>query len=395
MATLTVVGGGLVGLSTAYHLQRTGRYDRVILLEKERDVAQHQSTHNSGVLHAGLYYKPGSQKAKLAVRGLRQMTAFCREHGIAHEQCGKLVVAVDDAEAERLRGLLDRGTQNGLQGLRWLDSKEIREIEPHARGVAAIRVPEEGIADYAGVARTLRRLIEQNGGEVVTGGAVTSMRFDRNVWTIHAGTATVTADKIVTCAGLHADRVAELAGEKPDVRIVPFRGEYYVLRPERQFLVRNLIYPVPNPAFPFLGVHFTRTVHGEIEAGPNAVLALSREGYRKGQIRLGDVVDALAFPGLWRFMGRHAGFVAREVARSYSHKLFLATLQRLIPELRSDDIVRNGSGVRAQAMTRDGKLVEDFELVVRDNAVHVINAPSPAATASLAIGEMIAEIATR
>jgi L-2-hydroxyglutarate oxidase len=394
VALIAVVGGGLVGLSTAHHLQRTGRYDRVILLEKERDVAQHQSTHNSGVLHAGLYYKPGSQKARLAVKGLRQMTAFCREHGIAHEQCGKLVVAVDDDEAERLRGLLARGTENGLQGLAWLEGAEIREIEPHARGVAAVRVPEEGIADYGGVARTLRRLIEQDGGEVITGGAVTSMRFDRNTWTIRAGATTVTADKIVTCAGLHADRVAALAGEKPDVRIVPFRGEYYMLRPERQFLVRNLIYPVPNPAFPFLGVHFTRTVHGEIEAGPNAVLALSREGYRKGQIRFGDVADALTFPGLWRFMGRHAGFVAREIARSHSKALFLRTLQRLIPELRGADIVRNGSGVRAQAMTRDGRLVEDFELIVRENAVHVINAPSPAATASLAIGEMIAHLAS-
>ncbi len=393
MTRVAVVGGGLVGLATAYHLQRSGSYDRVILLEKERDVAQHQSTHNSGVLHAGLYYRPGSRKAKLAVQGLRQMVAFCREHGVAYEQCGKLVVATTEDEAERAKGLLARGMENGLQGLEWLDAKQIREIEPHARGVAAIRVPEEGIVDYAGVARALRGLIEEQGGEVLTGSAVGGMRFANDEWTIRAGRTTVVANKIVTCAGLHADRVARLAGEHPDVRVVPFRGEYYMLRPERRFLVRNLIYPIPNPAFPFLGVHFTRTVHGDIEAGPNAVLALSREGYRKGQIRLGDIADALTFPGLWRFMGRHAGFVAREVARSYSHKLFLQTLQRLIPELRAGDIVRNGSGVRAQAMTRDGKLVEDFELIVRENAVHVINAPSPAATASLAIGESIAALA--
>lgn len=221
---------------------------------------------------------------------------------------------------------------------------------------------------------------------------MTNLTFARGEWTIRTGATTVVANRIVTCAGLHADRVARMAGERPAVRIVPFRGEYYMLRPDRRFLVQNLIYPVPNPAFPFLGVHFTRTVHGEIEAGPNAVLALSREGYRKGQIRPRDVVEALSFPGLWRFMGRHAGFVAREVARSHSRGLFLATLQRLVPELRASDIVRNGSGVRAQAMAPDGSLVEDFELIVREHAVHVLNAPSPAATASLAIGEMIAGV---
>lgn len=388
---IVVIGGGLVGLATAHRLQQTGRYDRVTLLEKERDVGQHQSTHNSGVMHCGLHYRPGSQKARLAVRGLKQMVAFCQEHGIDHDQCGKLVVAVDDTEIERMHALFERGRQNGLQGLEILDPKQIAEIEPHARGVAAIRVPEEGIADYAGVCRTLRRLIEQNGGEVRTGAPVTALTPSSTGWTIRAGTTVIDADKIVTCAGLHADRVARLAGERPEVHVVPFRGEYFMLRPDRRSLVRNLIYPIPNPAFPFLGVHFTRTTHGEIEAGPNAVLAMSREGYRKGQIRLGDVAGSLSYPGLWRFLWRHAAFVTREVARSYNDALFLKTLQRLIPELRASDIVRNGTGVRAQAMTRDGKLVEDFSMIVRENAVHVINAPSPAATASLAIGEVIAE----
>ena len=391
-STVAVIGGGIVGLASAYKLQQSRRYDRVVVLEKEADVGRHQSAHNSGVLHAGLYYTPGSLKARFAVEGLREMVAFCREHGIAHEQCGKVVVATTDAERERARALLESGRANGLQGLSWLEERELRAIEPHARGVAAVRVPEEGIVDYPAVCQTLRRLVAAGGAEVIVGAHVRALRRVTGGWHIEAGPHRVTATKIVNCAGLHADRVARLAGERPEVQIVPFRGEYYTLRPERAFLVRNLIYPVPDPAFPFLGVHFTRMIHGGIEAGPNAVLALAREGYRKSTVNLRDLGGALAFRGLWRFIARYPRIVTYELARSFSRRLFLRSLQRLVPEVRAQDLVRGPAGVRAQAMRPNGDLVQDFQLIVRADAVHVLNAPSPAATASLAIGAEVARL---
>ncbi len=392
MRTVAVIGGGLVGLASAHKLQLGTRFDRVILIEKERDVGLHQSTHNSGVLHAGLYYAPGSLKARFAVHGLREMVAFCREHGIAHEQCGKVVVAVDDSELDRLATLFDRGQKNGLQGLRRLDAAEIRAIEPHAAGIAAVHVPEEGIADYSAVCQTLKRLITANGGEVVLEAPVRRLERTSAGWRIQAGARTIDASTIANCAGLHSDRVARLAGEATDVTIVPFRGEYYTLRPDRAFLVRNLIYPVPNPAFPFLGVHFTRMIHGGIEAGPNAVLAGAREGYRKTTLDLRDLAGALSFTGLWRFIARYPSVVTYEVARSFSPRLFLRSLQRLVPQLRAGDVVRGPSGVRAMAMLPNGDLVQDFQLIVRDDALHVLNAPSPAATASLAIGGEVARL---
>lgn len=381
-----------MGLASAFKLQQTGRFDRVILIEKEPDVGRHQSTHNSGVLHAGLYYTPGSLKARFAVEGLREMVAFCRTHGIAYEQCGKVVVATEDSELDRLNALYDHGRKNGLAGLERLNTAELREIEPHARGIAAVRVPEEGIVDYAAVCQTLKRLIISAGGEVIVGAPVQSLRRANSTgnWSIRAGTHNLSVTTIVNCAGLHADRIARLAGERTDIQIVPFRGEYYMLRPDRAFLVRNLIYPVPDPAFPFLGVHLTRMIHGGIEAGPNAVLATAREGYRKTDVNLRDFGRALAFQGLWRFIARYPRLVTYEVARSLSSRLFLRSLQRLVPELRAGDIVRGPSGVRAQAVRKNGQLVQDFEMIVRDGAVHVLNAPSPAATAALAIGGEVA-----
>ncbi len=390
---VVVVGGGIVGLATAYKLTLAKPSWRVRVLEKEPDVARHQSGHNSGVLHAGLYYTPGSAKAKLAVAGIREMTAFARAHDIAHEICGKVVVATELDELPRLDKLEARGHANGLTGLRRLSATELRDIEPHCAGIAALHVPEEGIIDYPAVCAALVRLIHERDGRVETDREVTRMNPRGNEWVIAAGSEEITADFVITCAGLHSDRVAKLAGERRDIRIVPFRGEYYLLGPAASRLVRNLIYPVPNPDFPFLGVHFTRMMHGGIEAGPNAVPAFAREGYRKRDWSVRDFADAMAFPGLWRFVARHAGMCAAELRRSFSRHVFGESLRRLVPDVRDSDLEPGGSGVRAMAMSRDGRLVEDFAFVRRDRALHVINAPSPAATASLAIAGEIVRVA--
>jgi L-2-hydroxyglutarate oxidase len=319
------------------------------------------------------------------------MTEFCQVHAVPYETCGKLIVAADQAELPRLQDLCIRGQQNGLQGLRMLGREEFREIEPHAAGVAALHVPQEGIVDYKGVCCALTRVISERGGQVVTRARVTKLRRRSDGWTAITTAGDFEGNVIVNCAGLHSDRVCQLAGERREVRIVPFRGEYYKLRKERQFLVRNLIYPVADPKFPFLGVHFTRLIHGGIEAGPNAVLAFAREGYRKSNISLRDSWDALSYPGLWRFIRKYPRMTWHEMRRSFSKDLFAAALQRLVPEIRAEDLEPGGAGVRAQAMGPDGSLVQDFRFLLRARAVHVLNAPSPAATASLAIGEQIAD----
>jgi (S)-2-hydroxyglutarate dehydrogenase len=391
---VVVVGGGILGLAAAYRIGQRIPGARVTVLEKEPAVGQHQSGHNSGVLHAGLYYKPGSRKARLAVRGIRQMVEFCQIHAIPHEICGKVVVATSQEEIPRLNALFERGQQNGLRDLRMLSSAELREIEPHAAGLAAIRVPEEGIVDYPQVCRVLVNEIAALGGEVIVNAGVKAIRRDGNAWRILSAAGEYSCDVLVTCAGLHSDRVAALTGRKRDVRIVPFRGEYYKIRPERQQLVRNLIYPVPDPKFPFLGVHFTRLIHGGVEAGPNAVLALAREGYTKSRVNPRDVIDALSFPGLWHFLGKYPKMCWEETCRSFSRALFCASLQRLVPEIQPEDLAPGGAGVRAQAMAADGSLVEDFHFVEGPGELHVVNAPSPGATASLAIGEEIAERVT-
>ncbi len=385
-----VIGVGLVGLATALELKRHAPQVEVQLLEKETKVGAHQSTHNSGVLHAGLYYKPGSLKARLAVDGIRRMVTFCRDHGVAHEICGKLVVATTEEEVGRLRILLERGTQNGLRGLHWLDRPQLREIEPHAAGIAAVHVPEEGIVDYHAVCAAMQQELACLGAGLATNARVTHCHRLGAGWIVETPAGDFSADFIINCAGLHCDRVAASAGEKREARIVPFRGEYYKLRSQAQGLVRNLIYPVPDPHFPFLGVHFTRMIHGGIEAGPNAVLALSREGYRRSAVRLGDAVDALCFPGLWNFMRRHRRMAWDEVRRSFSKELFCHSLQKLVPDIRLYDLEPGGAGVRAQAMLHDGTLVQDFHFAERANALHVLNAPSPGATASLAIGDHVA-----
>lgn len=388
-----IIGGGIIGLATAYRFLERFPGSSVTVLEKESAVGRHQTGHNSGVLHCGLYYKPGSVKARMAVEGIRQMTAFCAENGIAHEICGKLVVATDESEVPRLRDLEKRGTANRLEGLRWLGREEMREIEPHVGGVAALRVPQEGIVDYAQVCAALVKKIEERGGRVVTHARVTRLQKRGGAWIAATTAGDFEAAFIVNCAGLQCDRVAELAGERRDMRILPFRGEYYRIKRERQSLVRNLIYPVPDPSFPFLGVHFTRLICGGIEAGPNAVLAFAREGYRKTDFNPRDLFDALSYPGLWRFLRRYPSMAWFELRRSFSRELFCRSLQRLVPEIRAEDLDTGGSGVRAQAITPRGELEQDFRLIARPDALHVLNAPSPGATASLAIGAEIVRMA--
>jgi len=391
--SVVVVGGGLVGLATAWRLLQRVRDVGVTVLEKDGRVACQQSTHNSGVLHAGLFYKPGSEKAVLSVRGLRQMVEFCREHAIPHEICGKIVVATNDRERAQLDVLWERGNKNGLHGLRRLETPEaIREIEPHAAGVAAIHVPEEGIVDYRAVADALAREVTRLGGRVVVNARVTAMRREADGWHVATTAGDFQGGYVVTCGGLHSDRLVRLSGLRPESRIMPFRGEYFHLRPQVTSLVRNLIYPVPDPTFPFLGVHFTRMIHGGVEAGPNAVLAWAREGYSRRSVNFRDLAGSVAFPGLWRFLARHPRMCAYEVYRSWSRREFCRSLQRLVPAVQPDDIVPGTAGVRAQAMRPDGRLVDDFEFVRGERLLHVVNAPSPAATASLAIGERIADL---
>lgn len=385
-----MVGGGIVGLATARALQARGA-GHVRVVEKESTLAQHQSTHNSGVLHAGLQYRPGSDKARLARLGIRRMTQFCREHDIAHEICGKLVVATDSDELPRLEAMLERGRRNGLEGLRRLSPEEAAEIEPHVRCAAALLVPEEGIVDFAGVCEALGRALRSEGCEIVTGAEVGALVREGGGWRVVTSDGDFTARVLVNCAGLYADRIAKMAGSPPRCRIVPFRGEYHRLRRDREYLVRHLVYPLPEPGFPFLGVHFTRRIGGGVDAGPNAVLAFAREGYDLTTIDMRDLLDALSFSGLWRFAFRHPAMIARELGQSLDRRRFVKALRRLVPEIRSDDLESGGSGVRAQAILPSGAFVHDFLWVDGPASVHAVNTPSPAATASLVIGEEVAD----
>jgi len=387
----TIVGGGVVGLATAYRLLEARPQLKVLLIEKEGKLAAHQTGNNSGVLHSGLYYKPGSAKALLAVQGLQQMLQFCRDHGIAHDQCGKIVVATEPSELERLENLWTRGNANGLIGLRKLNPQQIKEIEPHVTGLAAIHVPQEGIVDYPGVCEKLGELIRKAGGEIRLNTKLLNARQNSSDWTLVTSKGDFQSKFVITCGGLHADRLVRAAGQKPTAKVVPFRGEYFQIKKERQFLVKHLIYPVPDPKFPFLGVHFTRLVLGGIEAGPNAVLAFSREGYKWTTINLRDLAESLLFPGLWKFMAKYPSMCGYEIRRSFSKAEFTRSLQRLVPEIQASDLEPGGAGVRAQAMLAAGKLVEDFHFEEDRGILHVINAPSPAATASLAIGQKITE----
>jgi L-2-hydroxyglutarate oxidase len=387
---VAVIGGGIVGTATAMALLEAAPGLRLVLLEKEARLAQHQTGHNSGVIHSGLYYRPGSLKAQNCTAGREALYRFCAAHGISHERCGKVVVATREAELPLLDELERRGRQNGLGGIERLDERQIRAHEPHAAGIAGLFVPQTGIVDYVAVTEAFAGVIRQRGGEVRTRARV--QRVERQGRELRLDTAggAVACRFLVNCAGLHCDRVARMSGVDPGVRIVPFRGEYYELAKTRRHLVRHLIYPVPDPAFPFLGVHFTRMIDGRREAGPNAVLALKREGYGRLSFSLGDALETFAFPGFWWLAGRYWLSGAREYWRSFSKGAFVRDLQRLVPELRAEDVARGGAGVRAQAVDPDGRLLDDFRIVEGEGMIHVLNAPSPAATASIAIGQALA-----
>jgi L-2-hydroxyglutarate oxidase len=390
-----IIGGGIVGLAVALEITRRFPRLRLLLLEKEDGVGRHQSSHNSGVIHSGTYYKPGSLKAKLCVEGARAMVQFCREHGIPQQVCGKVIVATEEEELSRLEELRRRGEANGLTGLRLIGTSELREIEPHASGLRALVVPSTGITDYAAVCTKYAELILSQGGTILTSTAVTGLRVVSDEVVVETSGPAFSTTHLINCAGLFSDRISRMAGEKPDIIIAPFRGEYYDLTPARCSLVRTLIYPVPDPRFPFLGVHFTRRVKGGVDAGPNAVLAFRREGYRRTDFDVRDLVSSLLFPGFWRMAAKHWRSGLDEFHRSFSKPLFVRALQRLVPEVRDEDLVPGGSGVRAQALKRDGTLVHDFQFVPSGRMLHVLNVPSPAATASLVIGRTIGNMAAQ
>lgn len=386
-----VIGGGIVGLATAMALLRQRPGLRVVVLEAENRLAAHQTGNNSGVIHSGLYYKPSSLKARLCTEGREHLYRFCEEHGIPHDRCGKLVVATSPAELPLLEELRRRGTANGLRNLRILDGAELRTYEPHVHGIAGIFVGETGIVDYSRVAQQYARVIGRLGGEVRTGCRVVSVAAGGGDLLLRTTGGDVRCAVLVNCAGLHSDRVARMCGVEPLVRIVPFRGEYYRLVPPASALVRNLIYPVPDPAFPFLGVHFTRMIGGGVEAGPNAVLAFARHGYSWRCFNSADLADMLGFRGFWKMARRYWRQGLVEMRRSLSRRLFLRALQRLVPAVEDVHLAPGGAGVRAQAIDIHGNLVDDFRIQAVGRMVHVLNAPSPAATASIAIGRYIAQ----
>ncbi|MFQ5828397.1 MAG: L-2-hydroxyglutarate oxidase [Candidatus Methylomirabilia bacterium] len=390
---LAIIGSGIVGLATAMAL--TERYPRhsLVVVEKEPEMGRHQTGHNSGVIHSGIYYRPGSYKAKLCVEGARLMVRFCEVNGITYERCGKVVVATHERELPGLAGLYERGMANGVPGLEMIGPERLKEIEPHAHALQALYSPETAIVDFRAVARAMEAQLQQHGIDLLMNARVRRIVQGTGSLRLHTDRGEVRASHLVNCGGLYADVIARMAGARSAVQIIPFRGEYYCLRGDRQSLVQGLIYPIPDPAFPFLGVHLTRTIHGKVEAGPNAVLAFAREGYTMPTINLAELWATLAYRGFWAMARRYWKAGSYEFYRSISKRAFVQALRRLLPELTDDDVVPGGAGVRAQAVRQDGTLVDDFEIVATPVALHVLNAPSPGATASLAIGRHLAELA--
>ena len=388
---IAIIGGGIIGTATAMQLQSLGNYS-IVILEAEKNLAAHQTGNNSGVVHSGLYYKPGSLKAENCVTGREMMYKFCEENNIRHERCGKLVVASDETEIPSLNELERRGRANGLTGIKRLTKNEIKNYEPHVAGIEGLFVPETGIVDYIQVTETYAKKIKEKGGEIRTGTKFNSLLQKSGELIIFTNNEEIKAKFLVNCGGLQSDRIARICGVEPGLQIVPFRGEYYKIKKDKEFLVKNLIYPVPDPKFPFLGVHFTRMVNGGIEAGPNAVLAFKREGYSHKDISLKDISEMFGYGGFWKMASKHYKMGFYEFKRSFSKSAFVKALQKLIPEIQYDDVYPEGAGVRAQALEPDGKLSDDFKIVEAERMIHVLNAPSPAATASLSVGKTIAKM---
>jgi len=388
---ITIIGGGIVGTATAFSILKQKNV-KLLLLEAESSLAAHQTGNNSGVIHSGLYYKPGSLKAENCTIGREMMYAFCEEHTLPFEKCGKVVVATSREEIPALDLLEERGKANGLVGLKRISAKEIKEYEPYANGIDGLFVPQTGIVDYTSVTNKYAELIENAGGVIETNSRLVSVEVKSDELILTTNKEEFHTKFIVNCGGLQSDRIAKLCGVDPGLMIIPFRGEYYKIKKEKQYFVKNLIYPVPDIKFPFLGVHFTRMINGAVEAGPNAVLAFKREGYKKTDFSFTDLLEMKLYPGFWKMAAKYYKMGFQEFRRSFSKDLFVKSLQKLIPEITSEDIEVGGSGVRAQALERDGKLVDDFRIVEAKRMVHVLNAPSPAATASLSIGKTISEM---
>jgi (S)-2-hydroxyglutarate dehydrogenase len=392
---IAIIGGGIVGAATAYKLQSAYPALKIVLFEKEKNLADHQTGNNSGVIHSGIYYKPGSHKARNCVEGRRELVRFAKDHGIAHDVCGKVIVAVNEDEASRIDGIFERGVANGIEGIQKITGEQIREIEPFCSGIAGIHVPCTGIIDFRGATEKMAELVTvlQPQSKIFTETRVLDVSNHEEFKEIHTSRGTFKARFAIFCSGLEADRLAKKDGLNPGMQVVGFRGDYYELEPNALHKVKNLIYPVPNPAFPFLGVHFTRMALGGVECGPNAVFTFKREGYGKTDFNLKDSVQALTYSGTWKLFTRHWKYGLGEYRRAFSRKLFLKTLQGLIPSLEDKDIRPGRAGVRAMALGPDGEMIDDFHLRYSPNAIHVLNAPSPAATASLAIGQDICKMA--
>ena len=390
---VAIVGGGIIGLSTAMQLLERSPDLKVAVIEKEEQLAQHQTGHNSGVIHSGIYYRPGSWKSRFCVGGKDRLIRFCDENEIEYDPCGKVIVATHESELGRLDDLYERGVANGVPDLEVVGPERLREIEPHTFGIKALWAPHTGIIDYVRVANAYAGKFQAAGGDIFTDAAVARARQTATGTALETKRGAVQARHVVNCGGLYADKLAKMMGEETDVCIIPFRGEYYKLAKSSEDLVKGLIYPVPDPRFPFLGVHYTRNIHGYVEAGPNAVLAWAREGYRKSNISLGETAGALTFPGFWKMTAKHWKTGMQEMRRSYNKSVFVNDLKKLIPEIRSDHLEPGGSGVRAQAVSSSGAILDDFHILRGQRALHVLNAPSPGATSSLAIGEYLTDLA--
>ncbi|MFS4431883.1 L-2-hydroxyglutarate oxidase [Chryseobacterium sp. S90] len=389
---IIIIGAGLVGLATAYQTKLKNPDSKILILEKENDVALHQSGHNSGVIHSGIYYKPGSLKAKNCIEGYNSVINFAEKHGIKYDLCGKIIVATSQEELPLLDNIYKRGIENGLQNLKYLSREEFREIEPHCEGIRAIKVPQTGIIDYPGIAKKIKELFEELGGEVRFNNEVKNILDKGSEIIVNTNISEFKTKKLISCAGLYSDKITKMTNEKNDVVIIPFRGEYYKIKDEKKYLVKHLIYPVPDPSFPFLGVHFTRMIDGNIEAGPNAVLAFKKEGYHFFDFNFNETMQTMLWPGFRKIVAKYGKTGMGEMHRSLSKSAFTKALQKLLPEIQENDLVAGGSGVRAQACDRNGGLIDDFDIVKNGNIIHVRNAPSPAATSCLSIGNKISEL---